>query len=53
MTLAGTGGRPISLRRAAAAVALAALVAALVYLAASAVSRCYVLLVSVVCSGSK
>jgi diacylglycerol kinase family enzyme len=44
-------GRPNPLRRAAAAVALAALVAALVYLTVSAVSRWYVLLASVISLG--
>jgi diacylglycerol kinase family enzyme len=45
------GGKPSMLRRAAAAVALAALVAALVYLAVSAVSRWYVLVASIVSLG--
>jgi diacylglycerol kinase family enzyme len=51
MTEAIAGGRPTPLRRAAAAIALVALVAALLYLAASAVSHWFVLLVSVVSLG--
>jgi diacylglycerol kinase family enzyme len=51
MTTTVVGGRPNPLRRAAAAVALAALVAALAYLAVSAVYRWYVLLGSVVSLG--
>ena len=51
MTTAVAGGKPSMSRRTAAAVALAALVAALVYLAVSAVSRWYVLLASVVSLG--
>ena len=47
MTTAVAGSGPNPLRRAAAAVALAALFAALLYLAASALSRWYVLLASV------
>ena len=47
MTTAAGGSGPSQLRRAAAAVALAALFAALLYLAASALSRWYVLLASV------
>jgi diacylglycerol kinase family enzyme len=47
MTTAVTAGRPSGSRRAAAAVALAALVAALLYLAFSALNRWYVLLASV------
>jgi len=46
-----TGGKPSRLRRLAAAVALAALVAALVYLAISAIYDWYVLLASVVTLG--
>jgi diacylglycerol kinase family enzyme len=51
VTTAVAGGKPSMLRRTAAAVALAALVAALVYVAVSAVSRWYVLLASVVSLG--
>ena len=51
MTTAVAAGKPSMLRRTAAAVALAALVAALVYLAVSAISRWYVLLASVVSLG--
>jgi hypothetical protein len=51
VTTAVAGGKPSMLRRTAAAVALTALVAALVYLAVSAVSRWYVLLASVVSLG--
>jgi diacylglycerol kinase family enzyme len=47
MTTAVAAGRPSGLRRAAAAVALAALVAVLLYLAVSALNRWYVLLASV------
>jgi diacylglycerol kinase family enzyme len=47
MTTAVAGSGPTRLRRAAAVVALVALVAALLYLAASALSRWYVLLASV------
>jgi diacylglycerol kinase family enzyme len=47
MTTAVAAGRPSALRRAAAAVALAALVAVLLYLAVSALNRWYVLLASV------
>jgi diacylglycerol kinase family enzyme len=51
MTKAIAGDRPSPLRRAAAAIALVALVAALLYLASSAVSHWFVLLVSVVSLG--
>jgi diacylglycerol kinase family enzyme len=51
MTTAVAGGRPSPLRRAAAAVALAALVAALIYLAVSAIQRWDVLLASVISLG--
>ncbi len=51
MTTAVAGGRPNPLRRAAAAVALAALVAALLYLAVSAIQRLGVLLTSVISLG--
>ena len=51
MTTTVAGGKPSMLRRAAAAVALAALVAAVVYLAVSAISRWDVLLASVVSLG--
>ena len=51
MTTAVAGGRPSPLRRAAAAVALAALVAALLYLAVSAIQRWDVLLASVISLG--
>ena len=51
VTTAVAGSRPSPLRRAAAAVALAALVAALVYLAVSAIQRWDVLLASVVSLG--
>ena len=51
MTTAITGGKPSRLRRAAAAVALAALVGALLYLAISAVSHWYILLASVASLG--
>lgn len=51
MTTAVAGGRPSPLRRAAAAVALAALVAALLYLALSAIQRWDVLLASVISLG--
>jgi diacylglycerol kinase family enzyme len=51
MTTALTGRRPNPLRRAAAAVALAALVAALLYLAVSAIQRWDVLLASVISLG--
>ena len=47
MTTAVAAARPSGLRRAAAAVALAALVAVLLYLAVSALNRWYVLLASV------
>ena len=51
MTTAVAGGKPSRLRRTDAAVALAALVAAVVYVAVSAVSRWYVLLASIVSLG--
>lgn len=51
MTTAVAGSRPNPLRRAAAAVALAALVAALLYLAVSAIQRWDVLLITVVSLG--
>ena len=51
MTTTITGDKPSQLRRAAAAVALAALVAALVYLAISAIHNWYVLFASVVTLG--
>ena len=51
MTTAIAGGKPSRLRRTDAAVALAALVAAVVYVAVSAVSRWYVLLESIVSLG--
>jgi diacylglycerol kinase family enzyme len=51
MTTAITSGRPSPLRRAAAAVALAALIAALIYLTLSALNRVGVLLVSAVSLG--
>jgi diacylglycerol kinase family enzyme len=51
VSTADAGGRPKPLRRVAAAVALAALVAALVYLAVSAIQHWDVLLVSVVSLG--
>ena len=51
MTTTHAGGKPSMLRRAAAAVALVALCAALVYLALSALSRWDVLLASVVSLG--
>ena len=51
MTTTVAAGKPGMLRRTAAAVALAALVVAVVYLAMSAVSRWYVLLASVVSLG--
>ena len=51
MTTAVAGSRPSPLRRAAAAVALAALVAALLYLAVSAIQRWDVLLASVISLG--
>jgi hypothetical protein len=51
MTIARTGGRPSPLRRAAAAVALVALFAALLYLAVSAIYNWFVLLVNVASLG--
>ena len=51
MTTAVTGDKPRPLRRAAAAVALAALLAALLYLTASAIYHWYVLLTSVLALG--
>lgn len=51
MTTTNTAGKPSRLRRTAAAVALGALIAALLYLAVSAVHHWYVLLASVVALG--